>query len=391
MDAEQTIPVSKGTGGVLWRGHKVTIDDFPEVREYVDSCISPAKAEPKWAAALSQDYEMLKKLVQEVGRTIPTKDSLACKSVLPSIPPAPQKPLSVNKSFRFCDPIFRKTLLQVRAHSRYLVEYKNYLDLRKEWDVANKAHRSSTGNNTRHGSKSRDLPGKPVPPPPISKYGALPDSKKSEFHHYLKARDENAAQLWAWRKSMRDYKSRLPEMQSQHETYKRLLAYYKLHAPKQTFVDRLLKDIDRARNDAGLQFEKLQWRLLPGGKIDYPMVTRHLQTIRNQFPKRSFDDGRIKKVIGLKPSRAYLGSDEFDGYLVFLFEGCRYAVLECPWFGNALYLLEGDWNALSKLSKSELLSRHGSHARRIIHDENGSWFHQLRREISANSRKSTKT
>lgn len=90
--------------------------------------------------------------------------------------------------------------------------------------------------------------------------------------------------------------------------------------------------------------------------------------------------------------KCIIGSDEFDGYIVFFFKNCLISVLECPWKNNALYLLNAKkWATLSKLSKSELLSLHSNNAQRIIHDDGGSWFPQLKKVIISNTKNSTKS
>ncbi len=391
MKSKPPIPVTRGARGVLWQGQKASLDQFSEIREYIDACMAPSKAPVTWKDRLCLDFALLKGLVKELEKIMPRLDSSEWSEALPVIPPPPTRPLALNRTERFASPIFLKTLHCHRAYGRFLADYKRYEAQRKDWETLNSDHLRAFRLSAGSKFKARDLPGKPTPPPPVSKFGDLPDNLRGVFHSYLKARIDQAAKIREWRKSTKEYADQLQEMIRRHGSYKNLKAHFERHSPKQRYIDRLLKDLERLISDGGLIFESLRWKILPAGPVQTDLINRHLNASQKRFPKRQFDDTRIKKVLTLKPSQAYVGTDEFDGYMVFLFQGCRFAVLECPWFGNALYMLNGDWNALSKLSKSDLLSQHRSHARRIIHDDDGTWFHQLKREISANSVKPKKT
>jgi hypothetical protein len=376
-------PIKRQKQGVLWKGRQVTLDDFGEVREYVDACLAPSKAPPEWADRLSQDFSLLKLLVKEIDKAMPDLNSTEWADALARLPDSPARPQLPYNFGRFSDPIFHKTLDHYRAHKRFLVEYRKYEAQRKEWEALNSEHRRLSQASGGSKSKVRDLPGKPTPPPAVSKFGNLPDNLKGAFHNFLRARDELAVKLLEWRKAIKEHSAQLPELKRRLAIYQQFRASFEYHSPKRRFIERMLKDLDRAISDGGLVFESLRWKVLPPGEVQTDTINRHFQSAKKRFPKKPFDDTRLKKVITLKPSKAYVGTDEFDGYIVFLFPGCHFAVLECPWFGNALYMLCGDWNALSKLSKSDLLGRHSTHARRIIHDENGNWFKRLKLEIKA--------
>jgi hypothetical protein len=56
-----------------------------------------------------------------------------------------------------------------------------------------------------------------------------------------------------------------------------------------------------------------------------------------------------------------------------------FVVLDNPCFGNAVYLLRGDWKVLSSFSKSELLREHADSVERIFHSQ--SWFDLLRQRL----------
>ncbi len=126
---------------------------------------------------------------------------------------------------------------------------------------------------------------------------------------------------------------------------------------------------------------KLNWRLLAPDEIGLEQLVRILQshTHNDNVTNVRIELERIEKILGLRPSKIYVGRDEFAGYVVFLFDATPIAVLDNPVVGNALYLLRGDWQSLSHRSKTELLRMHAGHAERIIHA--GDWFGTLRQQL----------
>jgi len=82
-------------------------------------------------------------------------------------------------------------------------------------------------------------------------------------------------------------------------------------------------------------------------------------------------------VSSLDPEQCYVGKDEFEGYIVFTFAHTPNALLECPVFGNAIYIINSDWERLSRMTKQEL--RRSPEVTRIIHKPN--WFQRVKREL----------
>jgi hypothetical protein len=122
---------------------------------------------------------------------------------------------------------------------------------------------------------------------------------------------------------------------------------------------------------------KLYWRLLPSGEPPFPKLLEYYEIRQRANPGVVYDITRLRAVHSLLPTRIYVGADEFDGYVVFLFSVPSYAVLECPLRGNAIYVIRRDWQQLSKLTKSELLERHSDDIVRIVHS--GDWFVRLKK------------
>lgn len=84
---------------------------------------------------------------------------------------------------------------------------------------------------------------------------------------------------------------------------------------------------------------------------------------------------RLEKVQSLAPERRLVGSSGLQRYIGYMF-GEDFVAFENPRVGNALYLMYGDWETLSQLSRSELLASREGDFDRIIHTAR--WFERLR-------------
>jgi hypothetical protein len=84
---------------------------------------------------------------------------------------------------------------------------------------------------------------------------------------------------------------------------------------------------------------------------------------------------RLAKVESLRPEKQWWGSSGMQRYVGYEF-GPDCVAFENPHVGNALYVLRGDWQELSRLSRTELMSSREGEFDRIIHTKN--WFDRLR-------------
>lgn len=136
-----------------------------------------------------------------------------------------------------------------------------------------------------------------------------------------------------------------------------------------------------ARTDKGRlpKPQLLPWKVLPPGEIGHVELIEHYERLKKAAPHRKYDLRRLRKMLSLSPNQCFVGIDKFRGYVVFTFGGTDRVILENPREGNAVYVLRGDWQQLSKLTKQELLSRHADSTTRVIH--RGSWFARLRRQL----------
>jgi hypothetical protein len=132
---------------------------------------------------------------------------------------------------------------------------------------------------------------------------------------------------------------------------------------KLRFVERIKKDIERIFTfGINAPIYRVFWRVLPAGEWTFDSVLNHYTELHRAYPHIHFEVDRLRRVFSLNPSSLYIGIDEFDWYIVCAFSQTTKVVLECPIYGNAIYVIRENWQSLSKLLKNELLSQFPSYA-----------------------------
>jgi hypothetical protein len=119
----------------------------------------------------------------------------------------------------------------------------------------------------------------------------------------------------------------------------------------------------------------LPWIILPPGEHPFPALIEHFKSLAKKY-NEEFDEERLNRIYSLKPTARHKGLGKFDRYIICLFKESRKAVLESPFYGNAIYIVEGDWESLSRLTKKELLEDYPREVIRVIHS--GDWFSRLK-------------
>jgi hypothetical protein len=149
---------------------------------------------------------------------------------------------------------------------------------------------------------------------------------------------------------------------------------------RQHFVERVAKEI-KAAFEAGPRrnLKTVGWRLLPPGEFSFERYRRYFEGLQSRLPEFMFQPERLEKAWSLLPAVGYVGTGEFEGYHVYLFEWTEKALLECPQFGNAIYIIHVEWKSLSRLTKKELLARHSRRVTKIVHK--GDWFERVKAEL----------
>jgi hypothetical protein len=127
----------------------------------------------------------------------------------------------------------------------------------------------------------------------------------------------------------------------------------------------------------------LSFALLPPGEWDIRHVIEHYRKESHNLPSdllgRRIDNSRLVSIASLRPLRCYIGKESGSGYVVFEFSSSGRVVLECPFEGNATYVLSGDWKAMVRHSKLEMRRRFPHSYLRIVHK--GDWLSRIRSSI----------
>ena len=81
----------------------------------------------------------------------------------------------------------------------------------------------------------------------------------------------------------------------------------------------------------------------------------------------------------LAPLPCYIGNESWDGYVVFEFRDSNSVVLECPFEGNATYILPADWKIMAGHTKDEIRRIFENRYTKVVHK--GDWLSRIREAI----------
>jgi hypothetical protein len=129
--------------------------------------------------------------------------------------------------------------------------------------------------------------------------------------------------------------------------------------------------------------EHLPFELLPPGEsLTTDLINRVLNNLSRRSPggwQASIDPSRLTNLLSLNPSKCYVGTRDWMGYVLFEFEPGEKVVLECPIEGNATYILSGEWRELVGCSKSHLREYYPERTVRVIHK--GDWLGRVQQAL----------
>lgn len=94
---------------------------------------------------------------------------------------------------------------------------------------------------------------------------------------------------------------------------------------------------------------------------------------------RQLDINRFEQIELLNPVKRHVGEKSWWGYVAFEFAGTSKVVLECPFEGNAVYILPGDWMKMIQLNKAEIRSEYEDRCTRVFHT--GNWIHRVHKAL----------
>jgi len=128
----------------------------------------------------------------------------------------------------------------------------------------------------------------------------------------------------------------------------------------------------------------LPFELLPEDPGGFGNIASHLRARAARravgTAQPAIDESRLAGIRSLSPDKCYLGSEEWEGYVLFDFIDLEKAILECPVEGNAIYILSGDWREMVAHSKQYLREHHADRLERVFHQ--GDWLTRVRNALA---------
>lgn len=134
-----------------------------------------------------------------------------------------------------------------------------------------------------------------------------------------------------------------------------------------------------------IKVERLSWELLPQGEWLFTELQNHFKRLSstNKWRNKPFDENRLQKIEKfLKPNKCYIGNDEFEGYVVYCFNWTNSLILECPIYGNAIYIIkkgEFSWEEIAKATKWEARTKYSNQVKVINHRD--TWLERLEQSL----------
>lgn len=135
---------------------------------------------------------------------------------------------------------------------------------------------------------------------------------------------------------------------------------------------------DKLQHILKAQVKRLNWQILPKGKMPWSQLHSRLQPIIAKAPKgnQAVIRYRLESINSHEPAFVAVGRAGFKGYIVFGFPEDRTFLLESIYHGNATYVFGNDWERLSKLTKAEVLNQN-LQMDRIVHRDG--WYRKIAR------------
>lgn len=161
--------------------------------------------------------------------------------------------------------------------------------------------------------------------------------------------------------------------------------------PKHQRYRKVIKGIENCRHSAEtrtaplpVRMHYVDWILLPAGTWKIHDLIEHFRHFQSKFPQKRIEPDRLEIIAQLEPADCYVGQAGWYGYVAFTFPYSYDTVLECPIYGNATYVIRGNWKEMSKLSRMQLRKQHPENPF-VIHT--GAWKSKIEGSIRHNRKK----
>lgn len=116
--------------------------------------------------------------------------------------------------------------------------------------------------------------------------------------------------------------------------------------------------------------KKANWRLLPSGQHPFEQIKSHVKSAVRHMSDATCNVimDRQRALEELQPNEMWIGEGGFNDYVAYVFAPFGIVVLESVRRDNAIYVFTNNWQAVSKLTKAEILKASLHHSR-IVHTE----------------------
>ena len=106
------------------------------------------------------------------------------------------------------------------------------------------------------------------------------------------------------------------------------------------------------------KIEKVNWKILPSGETPWKEVKEQVSRTLIKLPprKRGVYLERLRFIHSLNPDFKAIGHGGFNDYIVLGFDEPGIYIFECVKYGNAMYIIQDEWQNLSQKSKAELVN-----------------------------------
>lgn len=103
---------------------------------------------------------------------------------------------------------------------------------------------------------------------------------------------------------------------------------------------------------------KLSWNILPQGNMPWESFKVQLEPLFKQKSngKTIILTERLETIYQYTPDFQAIGTNGYQGYIIFGFTNKNLYIFENAEYGNATYIFEASWEQLSKMTKAEILS-----------------------------------
>ncbi len=121
---------------------------------------------------------------------------------------------------------------------------------------------------------------------------------------------------------------------------------------------------------------RLNWDVLPKGKYPWAEQKQRIEKFLNKAKgtNRIVVEKRHEKINEYETDFTAIGQGGFAGYIIHGFNKKNLFILESVAVNNATYVIRGNWEKLSQMTKAEIL-KNDLHECRVIH--NAKWYENI--------------